>query len=80
MFRTLVKTDALAVADRTVPVRYFEERTLRGARRYSAEILLGPGDRIILDDDSVINLETRTLHLVPATLHSRMLARAAAAA
>jgi hypothetical protein len=80
MFRTLVKTDALAVEDRTVPVRYFEVRTLRGARRFSAEILLGPGDRIILDDDSVINLETRTMRLVPATLHSRMLARAAAAA
>ena len=60
MFRTLVKTDALAVEDQTVPVRYFELRTLRGARRYSAEILLGPGDRIILDDDSVTNLEART--------------------
>ena len=44
----------------TVAVRYFELRTLRGARRYSAEILLGPGDRIILDDDSVTNLEART--------------------
>ncbi len=60
MFRTLVKTAALAVEDQTVPVRYFEVRTLRGARRYSAEILLGPGDRIILDDDSVTNLEART--------------------
>ena len=80
MFRTLVKTDALAVADRTVPVRYFELRTLRGARRYRAEILLGPGDRIILDDDSVINLETRTTCLVPATLYSRLLARTTAAA
>jgi len=80
MFRTLVKTEALAVDDRTVPVRYFELRTLRGARRYSAEILLGPGDRIILDDDSVINLETRTACLVPATLYSRVLARTTAAA
>ena len=80
MVRTLVKTDALAVEDRTVPVRYFELRTLRGARRYSAEILLGPGDRIILDDDSVTNLETRTTCLVPATLYSRMLARTTAAA
>ena len=59
MFRTLVKTDALAVDDQTLPVRYFELRTLRGARRYSAEILLGPGDRIILDDDSVTNLEAQ---------------------
>jgi hypothetical protein len=79
MFRTLVKTEALAIENKMVAVRYFEVRTLRGARRYSAEILLGPGDRIILDDDSVTNLETRTACLVPATLYSRMLARANAA-
>ena len=54
--------------------------TLRGARRYSAEIVLGPGDRIILDDDSVTNLEARATCLVPATLYSRMLARTTAAA
>ena len=74
MFRTLVKTEALAVANQTVAVRYFELRTMRGARRYSAEILLAPGDRIILDDDSVTNLEARTTVLVPATLYSRALA------
>ena len=74
MFRTLLKTDALAIADQTFSVTYFELRTVRGARRYSAEILLGPGDRVILDDDSVTNLETRTTHLVPATLYSRLLA------
>ena len=74
MFRTLVKTEALAVEDHSYPVRYFELRTLRGARRYSAEILLGPGDRIILDDDSVVNLETKTTRLVPATVYSRVLA------
>src|SRR5438067_1414162 len=74
MFRTLVKTDAIAVDDHTVAVRYFELRTLRGGRRYSAEILLGPGDRIILDDDSVTNLEARAEMLVPATLYSRVLA------
>jgi hypothetical protein len=79
MFRTLVKTGAVAIDDRLVDVRYFELRTLRGARRYSAEILLGPGDRIILDGDSVTNLEARTARLVPATLLSRMLARATAA-
>ncbi|HEY1911113.1 MAG TPA: hypothetical protein VGG73_09330 [Vicinamibacterales bacterium] len=79
MFRTLVKTDTLTVKDLTVAVRYFEIRTLRGARRYSAEILLGPGDRIILDDDSVTNLEARTMCLVPATLYSRTLARVPAA-
>ena len=80
MFRTLVKTTALAVEDQTVAVRYFELRTLRGARRYSAEILLGPGDRIIIDDDSVMNLEARATCLVPATLYSRLLAARATAA
>jgi hypothetical protein len=79
MFRTLLKTEALAIEDRMFPIRYFELRTLRGARRYSAEILLGPGDRIILDDDSVLNLEARTTRLVPATLYSRMLAGRTAA-
>jgi hypothetical protein len=80
MFRTLIKTDILAVADQTYSVRYFELRTARGARRYSAEILLGPSDHIILDDDSVTTLEARTARLVPATLYSRMLAGRATAA
>jgi hypothetical protein len=79
MLRTLLKTDTLVIEDRTFPIRYFELRTLRGARRYSAEILLGPGDHIILDDDSVMNLEARTTCVVPATLYSRMLAGRTAA-
>ena len=79
MFRTLVKTEALAVDDHTVAVRYFELRTIRGARRYSAEIVLGPDDRIILDDDSMTTLEARAERLVPATLYSRLLSRAPAA-
>lgn len=77
MFRTLIKTEDVSVDDRIYPVRYFELRTLRGLRRYSAEILLGPGDRIILDDDSVTNLEARATRLVPATLYSRTLTKIA---
>jgi hypothetical protein len=77
MFRTLVKTENVAVDNRIYPVRYFELRTLRGLRRFSAEIMLGPDDRIILDDDSVTNLEARAMRLVPATVYSRMLARIA---
>jgi hypothetical protein len=80
MFRTLVKTTSIAVDEQTVDVRFFELRTLRGARRYSAEIMLGENDRIILDDDSVTNLEARTTRLVPATLLSRLLAAKATAA
>jgi hypothetical protein len=77
MFRVLVKTEQVAVDDQVYPVRYFELRTGRGLRRYSAEILLAPDDRIILDDDSVPNLEARALRLVPATIYSRALARTA---
>jgi len=80
MFRTLVKTDALAIDDQTYSVRYFEVRTLRGGRRYSAEVLLGLEDRIILDDDSITNLETKAARLVPATVYSRLLAGRATAA
>ncbi len=74
MFRTLVKTGVVLVERQSFPVRYFETKTLRGARRYSAEIVLGPDDRIILDDDSVTNLEARSERLVPATIYSRALA------
>jgi len=77
MFRTLIKTEPVAVEDQRFLVQYFEVRTVRGLRRYSAEIVLAPGDRIILDDDSVSNLEARAARLVPATLYSRMLARTA---
>ena len=80
MLRTLVKTDELDFEQHAVAVRYFEERTGRGARRYSAEIVLGPDDRVILDDDSVTTLEARAARLVPATLYSRMLAGPATAA
>jgi hypothetical protein len=79
MFRTLVKTDAIDIESHRVAVRYFELRTLRGTRRYSAEIMLGPEDRVILDDDSVTTLEARAARLVPATLYSRLLSRAPAA-
>jgi hypothetical protein len=74
MLRTLVTTEAVAVDDLRISIRYFEHRTERGMRRYSAEILLGPGDRIILDDDSMTNLQARAQRLVPATIYSRMLA------
>jgi hypothetical protein len=80
MFKTLAKTVAIVVGEHTFSVKYFEIRTLRGARRYSAELVLRPGDPVILDDDSIANLEVRLARLVPATLYSRMLAGRVAAA
>ena len=67
MVRTLVKTDAIDIESHRVAVRYFEQRTMRGARRYSAEIVLGPDDRIILDDDSMTTLEAQSWYLEQLT-------------
>ena len=80
MFRKLIKTADIDVQERTYSVHYYEAKTLRGTRRYSSEVLLGPGDRIILDDDSVNSLESKIARLVPATVYSRMLVAKASVA
>ena len=79
MFRKLLHTGEIEVEGRTYATHYFEQKTARGSRRFSCEVVLDAGDRIILDDDSVPNLEARTARLVPATLYSRVLAGANAA-
>lgn len=74
MLRKLVKTTRIDLDGRYCDVRYFEQRTARGGRRFSSEVLLGETDRIILDDDSMTGLESKVDRLVPAVLWSRMLA------
>lgn len=79
MLRKLVKTVRIELDDAGgaaggIDVRYFEQRTARGGRRYSSEVLLGETDRIILDDDSMTGLESKVDRLVPAVLWSRTLA------
>lgn len=77
MLRKLVKTVRIELDDERgagIDVRYFEQRTARGGRRYSSEVLLGETDRIILDDDSMTGLESKIDRLVPAVLWSRTLA------
>ena len=73
VFETFIRSDEVAEQGRCYTVRYFEGVTPRGAHRYSAEVMLGPADRIILDAASMIDLELRVARLVPATLQSRML-------
>ena len=78
LFKALVKTEELKLGGQTYTVRYFEAMTLRGAQRFSAELVLGPADRIIIDTDTLSGLELRVARLVPATLYSRILAARAA--
>jgi hypothetical protein len=74
MFRKLLETSELEVDGQTFVVHYFELRTLRGARRYSCEVVVNAADRIILDDDSLTSLQARIARLAPATIYSRALA------
>jgi hypothetical protein len=80
MFRKLLKTDDIEVAEQMYSVRYYGARTLRGVMRYSSEIVIGPADRIILDDGSLSNLESKVARLAPATIYSRLLVARATAA
>jgi hypothetical protein len=74
MFRKLLQTGQVEVDGRVYVVHYFEQKTARGARRVSGEVVLDHGDRIILDDDSLASLQAKVARLVPATLYSRALA------
>ena len=74
MFRTLVETAQIEVEGRSYAAHYFEHRTARGGRRFSCEVVLDGGDRIILDGDSLPGLQTRLTRLAPATIYSRVLA------
>jgi hypothetical protein len=76
--RRLIKTDQIQVEGQAYTVDYFEGTTERGTQRYSSELVLGPGDHIIVDGSSLGALEWRVARLMPATVYSRMLARAAA--
>ena len=77
--RRLVKTDEIDVEGRTYVIQYFAVTTPRGTQRYSSELVLGPGDRIIVDGSSLGDLEWRVARLMPATVYSRTLARIDAA-
>ena len=75
--RRLIKAGEIEIDGRAYSVKYFETTTVRGLQRYSSELILGPEDRIIVDGGSLGDLEWRMARLMPATLHSRLLARTA---
>ncbi|PYR94780.1 MAG: hypothetical protein DMF84_03880 [Acidobacteria bacterium] len=74
MFRKLIESSEIDVDGHVYVAHYFEQKTARGTRRYSCEVVLDAGDRIILDDDSMMSLEAKVARLAPATVYSRALA------
>jgi hypothetical protein len=74
MSRKLVKTTELDIDGRDYALTFYEQETARGSKRFSCEVALDAGDRIILDDDSMAGLEWKLSRLGPATVYSRVLA------
>lgn len=74
MFRKLLHSDHIDVEGHAYVAHYFELKTARGGRRFSCEVVLDAGDRIILDDDSMTSLQAKMARLAPATIYSRALA------
>lgn len=74
MFRKPVKATEIEIEGQLYAVHYFEQKTARGSRRFSCEVVLDAGDRIIIDDDSITSLQAKIARLAPATIYSRVLA------
>ena len=74
MFRKPVKVTEIEIDGHRYAARYFEQKTIRGGRRFSCEVIIDSGDRIIVDDDSMTSLESKVERLAPATVYSRLLA------
>jgi hypothetical protein len=74
MFRKLLQTGEIDVDGDTYVAHYFEQKTARGSRRFSCEVVLDATDRIIIDDDSITSLQAKIARLAPATIYSRLLA------
>ena len=74
MFRKFLQTGQIDVDGEIYVAHYFEQKTARGARRFSCEVVLDARDRIIIDDDSITSLQAKIARLAPATIYSRALA------
>ena len=74
MFRKPVKVTEIEIDGHPYTARYFEQKTVRGGRRFSCEVTIDAGDRIIVDDDSMTSLESKVERVAPATVYSRLLA------
>lgn len=80
MFRKPVKATEIEILGQRYAAQYFEHKTVRGTRRFSCEVMLAAGDRIIVDDDSMTGLESKVACMAPATIYSRLLAGRASVA
>jgi hypothetical protein len=69
-----VKATEIEIDGQRYAVQYFEQMTVWGSRRFSCEVVLDATDRVIVDDDTMMGLESKVERLAPATIYSRLLA------
>ena len=69
-----MKATEIEIDGQRYAVQYFEQMTVWGSRRFSCEVVLDATDRVIVDDDSMMGLESKVERLAPATIYSRLLA------
>ena len=74
MFRKPVMTTDIDIEGTRYVLKYYEQKTIRGGRRYSCEVMLNAADHIIIDDDSMTSLESKVARMAPAMVYSRLLA------
>ena len=75
MFRKLVKNGELEIDGRTYTACVTSSSApLAGRGATAARCCSTAADRIIVDDDSLANLESKVARLAPATIYSRLLA------
>ncbi len=60
---------------RAIELRYFQTTRFGSGTIYSTEVILSPGDKIIIDAITPWKLENKLLQILPALIHSRRLAK-----
>lgn len=74
MFQKLVRTTDIEIDGNRYVLRYHEQKTARGVRRYSCEVMLNATDHIIIDGESMTSVEYKVARMAPAMVYSRLLA------
>ena len=52
-------------------IKYYQNTNLKGNTSFTSEILIGPSDKIIIDDNSMVGLRQKINLVLPAALYSR---------
>ncbi|UCD71802.1 MAG: hypothetical protein JSW70_02070 [Syntrophobacterales bacterium] len=52
-------------------IKYYQNTNLKGNSSFASEIAIDPSDKIIIDDDSLVDLRQKISLVLPAAFYSR---------